>query len=95
MKEITGKLIKFRDERGWNKHHMPGELARSLMIEAAELNRLFQWPLMNKTFVIEELKDELADIYIYLAYLCHQFSIDIDEAVNSKIKKNAIKYPVE
>jgi NTP pyrophosphatase (non-canonical NTP hydrolase) len=92
-KEICNKLIDFREERNWQKHHTTAELARSLMIEAAELNRLYQWPLMDRTHTPEEVKEELADIAIYLTYLCIEYGIDIEQAIHDKIEKNAEKYP--
>ena len=90
------KLIDFREARDWTKHHTPEELARSLMIESAELNRLYQWPKMTKFPPhIEQIKDELADIAIYFTYLTIEYGIDINQAIHDKIEKNAIKYPVE
>jgi len=41
------------------------------------------------------LEDEVADVVAYLSYLCHDIGIDIDQAVEAKIKKNAEKYPIE
>jgi len=94
--EIRNKLIDFRDKRNWQKHHTPEELARSIMIEGAELNRLFQWPLMpRKQDHIQQIKDELADIAIYLTYLTIEYGIDIEQAIQEKIEKNAKKYPIE
>lgn len=96
MKNLIQKLIDFRNERGWRVYHTPKELARSLMIEAAELNREFQWPLMNRqSNHNQNVKEELADIFIYGLYLCDRYNIDIHEAIEEKIKLNAIKYPVE
>jgi NTP pyrophosphatase (non-canonical NTP hydrolase) len=95
-KEITENLISFRNERNWQEHHTPEEIARSIMIESAELNRLFQWPLMpRKQDHIQQVKDEVADIAIYLTYLSIEYGIDIEQAINEKIEKNAIKYPVK
>lgn len=95
MQEINQLLIDFRDARKWQKHHTGPELARSLMIEAAELNRLFQWPLMGRPIDKNDLADELADIAIYSRYLCMMFDINMDEAVRDKIVKNGKKYPVD
>jgi len=65
------------------------------MIEAAELNRLFQWPLMNREIDIQDIADELADIAIYTRYMCLEYGIDLDSAIIAKIEKNAKKYPIE
>lgn len=94
MKEITKKLIDFRNKRNWQMHHTDFEIARALMIEAAELNREFMWPLMERKQNHNELvKQEIADIFIYGLYLCDQYNIDIISAIEEKIKLNAIKYP--
>jgi NTP pyrophosphatase (non-canonical NTP hydrolase) len=43
MKEIIERLNKFRVERDWKKFHTPENLAKSIVIEAAELLENFQW----------------------------------------------------
>ena len=99
--EIVKKLIDFRRERDWEQFHTPKDLAISLSIEASELLEWFQWCTdeqitqklnSNKR---EALEDEVADVVAYLTYLCNDLDIDINKAVEAKIKKNAIKYPVE
>jgi len=95
IKKIREKLVKFRDDRDWMKFHTGPELARSLTIEATELNRLFQWGKEpNSTDEYENLQEEIADIQIYLIYLASRYGVDIGNAVEDKIKKNAIKYPL-
>jgi NTP pyrophosphatase (non-canonical NTP hydrolase) len=93
--KLRKKLQDFNALRGWGKDHTGPHLARALMIEAAELNRLFQWgeePIDGDDF--ENLSDELADIAIYLEYMFLFYNIDINAAIEKKIEKNAIKYPV-
>ena len=44
MKEETKKIIRdFIDERNWDQFHTPGNLAKSISIEAGELLECFQW----------------------------------------------------
>lgn len=93
MEYIRHKLVKFRDERGWGKHHTPANLAKSIMIEAAELNRLYQWGDEWHQPDMQEIRDEIADIAIYLTYLCIEYGIDLEQAIIDKIEKNAVKYP--
>lgn len=99
--EILQKLIDFRRERDWEQFHTPKDLAISLSLEASELLEWFQW---NNDEEItqklssgkrEDLEDEVADVVAYLTYLCHDLEIDINKAVEAKIKKNAIKYPID
>lgn len=100
MDKILNKIRKFRDERDWMKFHDPKNLAVSITIEAAELLEHFQWKdkeevenyvKKNK----EEISDEIADVAIYLAELADNLGIDLVEAMDNKLEKNAKKYPVE
>jgi len=99
--ELLDRLIEFRRERDWEQFHTPKELAISLSIEASELLEWFQWKneeeinLKLNSAKREALEDEVADVVAYLSYLCHDVGIDIDKAVEAKIKKNAQKYPID
>lgn len=94
------KICQFRDERDWMKFHDPKNLAVSIVIEAAELLEQFQWK-DEKTVEQhirenrEEIADELADVAIYPAELADNLGVDLIQAMNSKLEKNATKYPVE
>jgi len=99
--QLLEQLIDFRKERDWEQFHNPKDLAISLSIEAAELLEWFQW---RSTEEIQrqlqsdkriQLEDELADVAVYLSYLCHDLDIDINKVVAAKMVKNAEKYPVE
>ena len=72
----------------------------SLAIEAAELMENFQWITEKqsagkfKSKQLEEIKDELADVAIYLLDLCDVLGADLSEAIRKKMVKNAHKYPI-
>ena len=91
VKDVIKQLVKFRNDRGWGEHHTGPELARKLIIEAAEVNELFEWGAEPN---ILELEDELGDVGILWLYLCDKYKVDPIGAMLRKIKKNAIKYPV-
>lgn len=40
------------------------------------------------------LKEELADVIIYCLSLANGLNIDVTAAIEDKIKKNSIKYPI-
>lgn len=92
MNELKEELIKFQTERDWKKFHTPENLAKSISIEAAELLEHFQW---GKDYDIDEVADELADVFNYCILMAIELDLDIDEIVLNKMEKNAIKYPVE
>ena len=44
MREKTvNKIRKFTEDRDWDHFHSPANLAKSIVIEAAELLECFQW----------------------------------------------------
>lgn len=92
MKEIYDELKKFQSERDWKKFHTPENLAKSISIEAAELLEHFQW---GKEINEKGVAEELADVLIYCIYMADAMDFDIREIIFDKMKKNAVKYPVE
>lgn len=100
FKELAEKLDIFDQERKWN-NLSPEDLAKSIMIEWAELLEHFQWDttLRNKWSApmeknMEEISYEVADILIYLMKFCRETHINIIEATLKKIEKLQKKYPV-
>ena len=93
INDILEKLIKFRDDRNWKQFHTPDNLAKSISIEANELLENFQWG--NQNADIDNIKEEVADIFGYILLLCNELDIDLLEVTNEKIKLNDKKYPVE
>lgn len=91
MKELIELIIKFRDERNWGPYHTPDNLAKSIMIEAAELLENYQWG--SEAQDLENVKDELADILIYTLTLTHAYGFDVEKLIIEKLKKNNVKYP--
>ena len=100
MKEIIEKIKKFRDERDWMQFHDPKNMSISIIIEAAELLEHFQWKNKEevKKYVEEnkeEIRDEIADVALYLFELADNLGIDLLSAMEKKLEKNKKKYPVE
>lgn len=97
IKELTDKVIQFREERAWKQFHDPKDLTISLSHEASELLENFQWKsseeAINKN--IENIKYELADVLIYSMLLANDLELDPEEIVKNKIEKNRSKYAVE
>jgi dCTP diphosphatase len=100
MQNTLDRIRKFRDERGWLRFHNPKDLAMSVSIEAAELLEHFQWLSAEQStrHVAEHreaVADEMADVAIYLLELADVTGIDLERAIEAKLLKNAIKYPVD
>jgi NTP pyrophosphatase (non-canonical NTP hydrolase) len=97
---IQKKIISFRNERDWAQFHDPKNLAEALSIEAGELLENFLWKTteQSRNLTAEELKnvkEELADIFIFLTYLSEEYKIDLLREVEKKIAGNEARYPVE
>ena len=94
MKEKTIERIrKFTEDRDWDRFHSPANLAKSIVIEAAELLECFQW---NETeYDLQHIKEELADVLVYSQNLLDKLELDADEIVNMKMEQNEAKYPVD
>jgi NTP pyrophosphatase (non-canonical NTP hydrolase) len=100
LKSIQKKILDFRNARDWAQFHDPKNLAEALSIEAGELLENYLWKTteQSRNLATEELnnvKEELADIFIFLTYLSEEYKINLLTEVEKKIKKNEAKYPVE
>lgn len=100
LNNIIKRIKVFRDERDWMQFHNHKDMAISIVIEAAELLEHFQWQTEEETDQhVKENKDmiseEIADIGIYLIELADNLGINLVQAMNKKLDKNALKYPVE
>ncbi len=100
IEELTKKIIAFRDARDWKQFHTPKDSAISLSLEASEVLEHFQWK--NKEEVEEYIKtnksdigEELADVLFWVLLMSYDLKIDMFEALEKKILKNEINYPVE
>ena len=93
-------LQTFADERQWQKYHSPKNLAMALTGEVGELVELFQWltedesqRVLQDPKTAEAVRDELADVLLYLVRLSSVLGVDLNSAVVNKLAKNSQKYP--
>lgn len=100
LRAVAKTALSFRSARRWETFHTPGNLAKGLVIEAAELLELFQWSRgrdEDEAAAAEKrgrIEEEIADVAVYLIYLCEDLGIDLAAAVRRKLRLNAAKYPV-
>ncbi len=100
LDKIKNKIRKFTDERNWGKYHSPKNLSMALSAEVGELLEIFQWLNDKESKNLSEkdlqaTKEELADIMIYLIRIADRLNIDLEDAIEEKLKINAKKYPIE
>jgi dCTP diphosphatase len=97
--EITRRILKFRDVRDWKQFHNPKDMAIAISLEAGELLEHFLWKSAEESEAIcaekrPHVQDEMADIAIYLFELADNLGIDLLSAMEQKLERNEIKYPV-
>lgn len=99
MQKIQKIINEFSKQRDWDKHHNPKNLAMALSVEASELLEIFQWLDFESSKSLngekkEHLKEEIADIAVYLIRICMAYDINLEDAIVEKMKKNEKKYPL-
>jgi len=100
--EMKQAVRRFVEERNWQDHHSPKNLAMSISIEAAELMEILQWVDSEeaKRYCLESeerfrhLQQEMADVVIYCLSLAGTLGFDLAAAIDAKIDHNAARYPV-
>ena len=100
LESTQKKILSFRNEREWAQFHDPKNLAEALSIEAGELLENFLWKTteQSRNLSPEELqnvKEELSDIFIFLTYISEEYRIDLLKEVEKKIALNEAKYPLD
>ena len=100
IKDTQKQLADFADDRDWDQFHNPKNLAMALSVEASELVEIFQWLTPEQAEEImdssqsDHVKEEVADVMIYLLRMADKLDIDLESIVNDKIVQNGKKYPV-
>ena len=97
--DLRDALRQFAAERDWDQFHSPKNLAIALNVEAAELLEHFQWLSDAESAAIPpeqrvKVREELADVLLYLIRLADKLDVDLALAAAEKISTNAEKYPV-
>ncbi len=70
--------------------------------EVGELNEIFQWMSEEASVkagtdpqTAQAVRDELADVLLYLVRLSSVLDVDLNAAVQQKLRANALRYPVD
>ena len=102
LPRILDRLRAFVRERDWEQFHTPKNLSMALAAETGELLEIFQWLTEVEAGAVMEdpgkglaVREEMADIFVYLLRLADVLGVDLESAVDHKLARNAVKYPVE
>lgn len=99
LPQLADAVRAFGRERDWLLYHTPKNLTAALIVEAAELLEPFQWLTPEESLNLPEpkreaVRQEMADVLIYLVSLANCLDIDLLKAAEDKLAINAAKYPV-
>ena len=102
LQEIKDRVLAFAKERDWEQFHAPKNLSMAIAAEAAELMEHFLWQSpeascsdMEAENLRSKVEEELADVFIFAIEFANMTDIDIATIIDTKMKRNAEKYPVE
>ena len=95
------EVQKFVRNRNWTKFHTPKNLIQALGIEVSELSEIFLFKDISLSTIksdkqlLENISDEIADVFIYLVSLVNSINLDLTGAFTKKMEKNKEKYSLE
>jgi NTP pyrophosphatase (non-canonical NTP hydrolase) len=102
VRELKELVNRFIAERDWFQFHDPKNLSMSIAIETAELLEHFQWVRTDELDEVtsnpetrQQIEEEISDILSFVLSFANRLNIDLSEALEKKMKKNAIKYPAQ
>jgi len=100
MENLKKQLRNFAKERDWDQFHSPKNLVMALSVEVSEIVEHFQWLTEQESSnlsdnKLSQVKEEIADVFIYLLRLSDKLGVDILQEARKKLLINEKKYPIE
>lgn len=100
LQDLKDRLRAFARARDWEQFHSPKNLAMALVAEAGELVECFQWLTEEQSASLpdkpmEAVRQELADVFIYLLRLSDRLGVDLMQAARDKMELNERRYPAD
>ena len=102
VSSLSAALERFAQERDWTQFHSPKNLVMALAGEVGELTAVFQWMSESESSgaaqraeTAQEVREELADVMLYLVRLASVLQVDLNDAVGQKLASNALRYPID
>lgn len=98
---LTAEVQQFCEARDWDQFHTPKDLAIGISTEAGELLDIFRFKSDEECRELltgkarEHVEEELADVLFFVLRFAQMYGISPGEALKTKIRRNAQRYPVE
>jgi dCTP diphosphatase len=99
--QLQQRLRDFSAARDWEQFHTPKNLTMALAGEVGELLEIFQWLTPEQAEQVmdseraDDVRDELADVVIYLARLADVLDVDLTQVAVAKLDRSEDRYPAE
>lgn len=101
LAELEEQVRLFCDARSWGRFHTIKNLAIGAVTEASELVEPFRFLTDDESQRFMEtpegrvaIEDEMADVFFFLLRISQRHGVDLSGALERKLVKNAVKYPV-
>jgi len=102
FEDLQQRYDEFVSQRGWGRFHTPQNLSQAISVESNELLENFLWmnnpssqEVQEDEELLEQIRDEMADVLIYLLGLANQLDIDLIEAAEEKMEENEERFDEE
>ena len=101
MNNYQERIKKFTKERNWNQFHNPKDLLLGIIEEVGEFRNIIKWEQDPKKIKkamldnIDEVKDNIGDIFWFLSLLANSCNVDINQAIEQVIKENEKRFPLK
>ena len=86
--ETIDRIRKFTDDRDWEQFHSAANLAKSIVIEAAELLECFQWN--DEEYDLQHVKEELADEIVNMKMGMNERKYPVEKAKGKSAKYDCL-----
>ncbi len=101
ISELKREVRRFNRERDWDQFHGAKDLAIAISLEAAEVLEPFVYKSDKQADEImkgrkrPEIEDEIADVFWAVIMFAERYEVDLSTALRKKMKKTALRYPIE
>ena len=99
IEALTKEIREFAQARDWEQFHTPKNLSMALAGEVGELLEIFQWLTPEQATEVmdsaraDDVRDELADVLIYLLRLADILGVDLLDVAHAKLERNHDRFP--
>jgi len=100
MNYFQKRIKEFCVSREWGKFHNLKDLLLGIVEEVGEIRNVVKWEQDSEKLIEvmrdnkAKVKDDIGDIYWFLALLANSIDVDMDEAIGDVIKSNEVRFPI-